>query len=98
MRYGVEVEKVHLRTGSEAYALLESGQVSVPKAFNFCKILSFAGRHRVGSQGDRLHRLATDHLWASPTLKEVLLKRNSLNGLRDNKTLLKEMQAFIHIQ
>lgn len=86
------------RTSSEVYALLESGHISVSQALKFLRDLEL----RIPVQGAEPDSISPNAeqgaISPSPSLEDVLLEFNSLIGLQDIKTLVREMQAFIHIQ
>lgn len=89
---------MHPRTYDEVYAMLEAGQISVAQAFKFLRELEF----RASPPGEERERGVVNPAPAAPiqavSLDDVLGELESLVGLSRIKRLVKELQAFIHIQ
>jgi len=89
---------VQLRTCSEVYALLESGHISVTQALKYLREIELRSQAQGAEPERTTPPSGNGSPLPTPTLEEVLLELNSLIGLGDIKTLVREMQAFIHIQ
>ena len=87
------------RTYDEVYALLEAGQISVAQAFKVLRELEF----RASPPGEERDRgVVAPTTQVAPiqavSLDDVLGELESLIGLTRIKRLVRELQAFIHIQ
>ena len=89
---------MQLRTCSEVYALLESGHISVTQALKYLREIELRSQAQGAEPERTTPPSGNGSPLPTPTLEEVLLELNSLIGLGDIKTLVREMQAFIHIQ
>lgn len=89
---------MHPRTYDEVYSLLEAGQISVAQAFKFLRELEF----RVSPPVEEREKPVVPNSTAQPlqvvNLEDVLRELEALIGLGRIKRLVKELQAFIHIQ
>jgi len=91
-------DKMLARTCAEVYALLESGHISISQALKCLREIEVRTVHPADESEKTTPKNPQASAPAADTLADCLLELESLIGLKEIKTLVKEMQAFIHIQ